>query len=286
MIRTFSLIALLSAATASAERIPWTTSRVHGSPEPPAPFRVERAFPKITFAFPVDAVTIPGTKRIVVVEQYGRIFSLPNDESYEKADLFAELKQFEPETSETYAITFHPRFAENRLAYVWINLDNRGKPNRENGTRILRFRVTESDPPTLDLTTGATIFTWLGGGHNGGTIRFGPDGMLYISAGDSESPDPPDSKVTGQDISDVLSSVLRIDVNHPEGDRLYTIPRDNPFVTTPGARGEVWAYGFRNPWRFSFDAKKRCALVGRCRMGIVGDGLSRAARRELRLEHH
>src|SRR4051812_43903053 len=98
MIRTFCLTALLSVASAlGVERVPWTSSRVHGSPEPPTPFRVERAFSKITFKEPVDAVTIPGTKRMAVVEQHGRIFSLPNDDAVERLDLFADLKQFDPE---------------------------------------------------------------------------------------------------------------------------------------------------------------------------------------------
>src|SRR5688572_7225998 len=135
-----SLCVLPGAQLLAAERVPWTTSRVHGSPEPPAAYRVERAFPKITFAAPLDVGTLPDTNRLVVVEQKGRILSLPNDESRESADVFAELKQFEPETVECYGIAFHPRFAENRLAFVWINLDLRGKPNREEGTRIVRFR--------------------------------------------------------------------------------------------------------------------------------------------------
>lgn len=253
---------LLGAALAAAERMPWTASRVHGSPEPPAPYRVERAFPKLTFALPLDAVRIPGTERLVIVEQRGRLFSFPNDESCEQADLFGDLKQFERETVECYGIAFHPRFAENRFVFVWINLDLRGKPNREEGTRIVRFRVAAESPPQLDLASGETIFMWLGGGHNGGNLRFGPDGMLYISTGDAATPDPPDPLATGQDISDVLSSVLRIDVDRADAGKAYAIPKDNPFAATPGARGEVWAYGFRNPWRLSFDAKTGALWVG------------------------
>lgn len=243
----------VTASLAAAERIPWTTSRIHGSPEPPPPFRVERAFPKLKFAAPLDAVTIPGSRRLAIVEQKGRIFSIPNDDACEQADLFADFKQFDPEVVESYAIAFHPRFAENRHAFVWINLDLHEKPTREEGTRIVRFRVTEENPPQLDLASAQTVFTWLGGGHNGGNLRFGPDGMLYIATGDAGAPGPPDARGTGQDISDVLSSILRVDVDRTDAGLTYAIPRDNPFVDTAGARGEVWAYGFRNPWRMSFD---------------------------------
>ena len=79
--------------------------------------------------------------------------------------------------------------------------------------------------------------------------------MLYIWTGDGVGPDPPDTFNTGQDISDLLSSILRIDVDHESDGKGYSIPRDNPFINTPGARPEVWAYGLRNPWRMSVDLK-------------------------------
>src|SRR5439155_10795522 len=107
--------------------------------------------------------------------------------------------------------------------------------------------------------------TWLADGHNGCDLHFGNDGYLYFSTGDAESPNPPDPKRTGQDVSDLLSSILRIDVHHPEGGRLYSIPKDNPFVGVPGARGEIWCYGLRNPWRMSFDR-----ATGRLWIGDVG----------------
>ncbi len=249
------LIALLAGPCGAAERIPWTTSRIHGTPEPPLPYIVERAFPNLKFDRPMEAATLPGTNRLVVIEQGGKVFSFPNDNDCAKADLCGDIKQFEPETGECYAITFHPRFAENRFAYVWILLDSHGKPGRDDGTRIVRFRVTEGKVPRLDFTSGKRIISWLGGGHNGGNMRFGPDGMLYISTGDGGMAEPPDGRVTGQDISDLLASVLRIDVDHPDPDKAYSIPKDNPFVSTPDARGEVWAYGLRNPWRMAFDPK-------------------------------
>jgi len=253
-IRALLLTATLAIAP-GAQRQPWTTSHIHGSPEPPKPFQVERVYTNITFVNPLDAGPVPGTHRLVVVEQHGKIWTIEN-ENAKQPDLFADLKEFDKEVVETYCVTFHPKFPENRQVFVWINLDSHGKPNREDGTRIVRFKMAEANPPRLDMKSGQVIFSWLSGGHNGGSIRFGPDGMLYISTGDAEAPDPPDGRNTGQDISDVLSSVLRIDVDHPEAGLPYGIPKDNPFVQTPGARGEVWAYGLRNPWRMSFDSRR------------------------------
>ena len=258
----FPLLLQLVSICSAAERVPWTTSKIHGSPEPPPPYRIERAFPKITFEKPMDVATIPGTDRLVVSTLKGELFSLPNDDACEQADLFGDIRKFEPEAADSFAFTFHPHFAENRFVFVWINLDGHGKKNREDGTHIVRFRVTEENPPRLDLGSGKLIYAWLSGGHNGGGLRFGPDGMLYIAAGDSADPDPPDPRATGQDIGDVIASIQRIDVDHPDAGRAYGIPQDNPFVATPGARGEVWAYGFRNPWRIAFDKKSGALWVG------------------------
>ena len=256
------LLLALGSICSAAERVPWTSSKIHGSPEPPHPYRIERAFPKITFDKPMDVAVIPGTDRLVVSTLKGELFSLANDDGCEKADLFGDVRKFHPEAADSFAFTFHPRFAENRFVFVWINLDGHGKKNREDGTQIVRFRVTEENPPCIDVGSGTTIYSWLSGGHNGGGLRFGPDGMLYIAAGDSADPDPPDPRATGQDIGDVLASIQRIDVDHPDAGRAYGIPKDNPFVATPGARGEVWAYGFRNPWRIAFDRKNGALWVG------------------------
>ncbi len=98
----------------AAERTPWVASRVHGSPEPPLPYKVERAFPKLTFKEPLGAVQIPGTERMVVVEHWGKMFSIPNDETCEKADLFADFHEFNGEVTESYGIAFHPRFCRRK----------------------------------------------------------------------------------------------------------------------------------------------------------------------------
>lgn len=102
------------------------------------------------------------------------------------------------------------------------------------------------------------------GWHNGGSLAFGPDGKLYAGLGDGGGTfDPQDN---AQSLGTLLGKVLRIDPR-PDGDRPYTVPRDNPFVGTQGAKGEIWAYGLRNPWRLTFDAQ-----TGDLWIADVGDG--------------
>ncbi|MSU51754.1 MAG: c-type cytochrome [Opitutus sp.] len=254
----FSLAVAISTFAADAiapARVPWTTSAVRGSPEPPSAYRVERAFPQLTFAQPLEVAVIPGTDRLVVVEQGGKLRSFRANEGATDTDLFGDIARFDRELTDAYAITFHPRFSENRLVYVLALAKQPGVRNRENGTRIIRFKVTVDPIPHLDHASGQVIVTWLQGGHNGGNLRFGPDGMFYFGAGDAGPAEPPDPFVTGQDVSDLLGSIMRIDVDRPDPGLAYGIPGDNPFVGLPKARGEVWAYGLRNPWRIAFDPK-------------------------------
>ncbi|MBM84075.1 MAG: hypothetical protein CMJ78_26275 [Planctomycetaceae bacterium] len=246
------------AKDAASKRTPWTTSKVKGSPEPPLPFVTEQVFPNLKFNRCIDMCKLPGTNRLLVLEQGGKVYSFENNSDVKKADLAGELKANIEGVSNVYAMVLHPEFEKNRFGYFCLIKGG----DRAKGSQIVRFEISDSDPPTINLDTAATILRWQAGGHNGCCLKFGPDGYLYISTGDGAGPNPPDTLQAGQDVSNLLSAILRIDVDQTEGGKNYRIPNDNPFVTLEGARGEIWAYGFRNPWRMSFDSKTGDLWVG------------------------
>ncbi|WP_202921290.1 PQQ-dependent sugar dehydrogenase [Anatilimnocola aggregata] len=242
------------------KRVPWTTSRLTGAPQPPSPYLVERVFPSLSFNEPCEMVAIPGTNRLALIEVKGKIFTFENKPTDEKLtpDLFADVTQFDKNFFRVYGIAFHPQFTKNRYCYISYVLNGR----TPEGSRVSRFKVTDTDPPKLDPKSEQTVITWLGGGHNGAHMHFGPDGMLYISTGDGGDSFPPDGHNTGQDVSDLLASILRIDVDQADEGKAYRIPADNPLVNTPNARGEIWAYGVRNPWKMCFDPADGSLWVG------------------------
>lgn len=237
------------------QRVAWTTSRVKGSPEPPAPFRTERAFPKLKFNEPLEMASVPrsgpenqptnAVERLYVSERYGNIVSFANSADTDKVDTFLELGK------PIYGFALHPDFAKNGYAYVTYIVDPAKEEPR--GTRVSRFTAPDPERLRCDPQSEQIILEWPSGGHNGGCIRFGHDGKLYIATGDSSG--IADGLLTGQDLSDLSGSILRIDIDRPDkqNDRPYTIPTDNPFVGREGARGEIWAYGLRQPWKFHFD---------------------------------
>ncbi len=249
-----------------AKRTPWATSNFRGRPEPPLPFKAERVFPNLHFAQPTVLTSAPGTRRFFVAEQRGKIYSFPNDPACQQADLFVDVHALVEQLNQrqqpakdkldsVYGLTFHPQFARNRYCYVCYVVSHADgqKGQHPAGTRVCRLKVTNTDPPVCEVESEQTIITWLQGGHNGGCLKFGHDGCLYISTGDGGVAFPPDGLNSGQDVSNLLSTIIRIDVDHPEEGRNYRIPSDNPFVDLENTRGEIWAYGVRNPWKMSFD---------------------------------
>lgn len=259
-------------STGKSTRSPWRSSKLTGSPDPPPPFKLVRAFPRLKFDHPGLMSRIPGSDRLVIGELAGTLSTFvpgPNAKAEPFLDFRAEIKTVQQhpgakELESVYGLAFDPDFEKNRRCYLCYTLRAKepGKPNLDDGTRVSRFAVTQANPPKIDASSEEILLTFKQGGHNGGDIHFGPDRMLYISAGDAGVPNPPDPFDTGQDLSDLLASILRIDVSRKDPGKNYAIPPDNPFVGTKGARPEIWAYGLRNPWRMSFDRQTGELFVG------------------------
>src|SRR5262249_59669711 len=117
--------------------------------------------------------------------------------------------------------------------------------------RVTRWTMDRQPPYALDPKSAKVIIEWPSDGHNGGAMCFGHDGMFYVTSGDGTSDS--DTHVVGQDMTKLTAKVLRIDIEHPEPGKPYSVPKDNPFVDLKGARPETWAYGLRNPWRMTVD---------------------------------
>ncbi len=245
-------------AAGVGRRVPWTGSKFAGTPEPPPPYTVELAFPHLKFKRPVVLVRTPGSDRLFLGERQGPIYSFPNDPDCKKADLAIDIAKLHPDLFMSYGLVLHPQFDKNRYVYVCYARTT-GLPD---GSIVSRFVASRSDPPVIDPRSEHVILTFYAGGHNAGCLDFGNDGYLYIATGDGADPSPPDPFMTGQDCSDLLSSILRIDVDHPDPGKGYSIPKDNPFVNMPGFRPEIWAYGLRNPWKMSFDRATGDLWVG------------------------
>lgn len=239
-------------------RIPWKNERLFGSPAPPAPYRVTPVFTQVNWKAPMYIAQAPDRDELLVVLQGGeaerpsRIVSIHNQVDARETTTFVEMPG-----RMIYACAFHPDFAQNRFAYVFSNGPT---PDPKRVNRISRFVVSRADPPTCDPASELAIIEWPSAGHDGGDLLFGLDRMLYIATGDGTSDS--DTNNTGQDLSDLLGAVLRIDVDHPAAGKNYSVPADNPFIGIGEARPEIWAYGLRNPWRMTIDPASGDIWVG------------------------
>lgn len=249
------------------ERVAVTSSRVEGWPEPPL-YRVERVYPKLRPDCPVAVGHIPGTDQMLLLAQpksYGQttLYRFPDRPDVTDQDLVKLMET--PDGGTATDFTFHPKFRENGYVYIGWNGKIAGK--EDNSTkgigkmcRITRYRMQPTPPYDFDVNSGETIIEWESNGHNGLAVVFGHDGMLYVTSGDG-TPDS-DTNVVGQRTDLLLAKVLRLDVDHPEPGKMYSVPKDNPFVGDKRYAPETWAYGLRNPWRITCDAKTGRIWVG------------------------
>ena len=154
------------------------------------------------------------------------------------------------------SVAFDPNYAQNGRFFV-------NYTNNNGDTIIERYNVSASDPNRADRNSRVQLLfvDQPFANHNGGQLQFGPDGYLYIGMGDGGSGGDPGNRA--QNLGDLLGKMLRIDVSGPG----YTIPPNNPFANSSNARREIWAYGMRNPWRFTFDR-----LTGDLWIADVGQG--------------
>ncbi len=210
-----------------------------------------------------------GTGRLFVCERPGVVRIVKDGKLLAKPFLDIKDKTLSSFLEEgLYAIEFHPKFKENGIFYIsyadlWFN----------GATLLVEYRVDKKNPDKADPDSARVVmqidFPYCN--HHGGKMKFGPDGCLYVGVGDGGWEG--DVINAGQDLHTWLGKMLRIDVNSSPPDRAYNIPKDNPFLTPlqqmtlfgvselqfskihPRAKPEIWAFGIRNPWTFSFDSK-------------------------------
>lgn len=233
--------------------------------DPPAkePIDIQNAFPNLKFKEPVDLTYADdGTDRIFVVEKGGKIIMFDNNPHTKNSSIFLDISDRVHNSGECgfLGLTFHPNYKTN--GFFFVNYTTQ-KPLR---TVIARFNVDPKNPKVALIESSLIILEIEQpyANHNGGQTIFGPDGFLYIGMGDGGSGGDPQNH--GQNLKSLLGKMLRIDIDHPQKGLNYGIPATNPFAkNTNEYKEEIFAYGLRNPWRFSFDTKTKklwCGDVG------------------------
>ena len=233
------------------------------APPPPEPSPAEVAAAAVlapvgTFERPVLVTAPAGDDRVFVVEQTGTVRIVRDGQVLERA--FLDFRDHVTYLGESglLSIAFAPDYAQSGLVYAFYN--SREGPYGD--IRISELRRDASNPDVLDPATERVLLTIPKPyeNHNGGMLQFGPDGYLYASVGDGDPGAVNSAGHFAQTLDDLLGNILRID---PRNGDPYAVPADNPFVgRDAGSRGEIWAYGLRNPWRFWIDHQTRTMLIG------------------------
>ena len=229
-------------------------------------YTIENAFPSVVLSRPTDVQNAgDGTNRLFVTQQTGEILVFPEqspDSLKTFLDISSEVNYEHFSELGLLGIAFHPDYESNGYFFVAYTA---GTPSARLG-RIARFQVS-ADPNVADVASEKILLEWADSfpNHNGGALAFGTDGYLYIGLGDEGGSG--DFNNNAQDRSRIFGKILRIDVNQNVDIAPYHgIPDDNPYAgNSSGYREDIWAYGFRNPWRFSFDDSTLVA-------GDVGQG--------------
>jgi len=229
-----------------------------------AQYQWQDQYPSLpSFSFPVDLVISgDGTNRFFVVQQYGVISTFENIPGVDRHKVFLDISDRVSPTGEELGLlglAFHPNYPDS--GYFYVNYTN-----SKSGTLrsyIARYTVSATNPDSalheseVILLTVDQPYT----NHKGGKLAFGPDGYLYIGFGDGGSANDPENRA--QNLSTVLGKILRVDVNKTDPGLQYSIPPTNPFYMNQfGYREEIFAYGLRNPWKFSFDPVTSNLWVG------------------------
>ena len=221
-------------------------------------YNIENAFPNLSFQDPIGIHHAgDSSNRLFIIEQQGRIKVFENNSATSSSQTFLDIRSIVDQdggyTEEgLLGLAFHPNYSENGYFYVHYTDHLNGNINYPRNI-VARYSVSSNNPNQANLNSEQIILIVEQPyhNHNGGQMEFGPDGYLYISFGDGGSAGDPQGN--GQNLSTFLGSIIRIDVDNPSGGLNYGIPSDNPFIDALNARDEIYAYGLRNVWRFSWD---------------------------------
>jgi glucose/arabinose dehydrogenase len=226
---------------------------------------VERVFPDLSFDEMTNLVQPDDTSDMLFITEQGGVIYAFSVNNSQQADIFLDITDRvnrEGNEEGLLGLAFDLDYQENGYFYVYYSAAD---PRR---SVVSRFNLDEENTDVADPESEVIIMEVAQpySNHNGGQLAFGPDSYLYIGLGDGGSGGDPLGN--GQNLSTLLGKILRIDVSELSGPGDYEIPADNPFVGIEGAQEEIWAYGLRNPWRFSFDS-----VTGLLWAGDVGQNL-------------